>query len=306
MAFKNFELTTNDNKEIVCYRWEIKNPKAIVQIVHGMSEHAARYDNFAMFLNSNNISVYANDHRGHGKTAGTIERVGHAADEDGLTKTMEDVAQLNNYIQKENKGIPIFVLGHSMGSFISRLLSYTYPDLAKGYIFSATSAHPGIKGTAGVKLAAFIKTFGKRKRSKFFDTVAFGDFNKKYKPNRTKKDWLTRDEKIVDEYINDKFCMQIFSAQFFYDLASITIDINNDNNIKKSDLSKPILFMSGDMDPVGEYGKGISKVVDKYKELGAKNVDFRLYDGGRHEMLNETNKDEVYADVLSWILSKLN
>lgn len=305
MVYTNYELTASDNKKIVCYKWEVNNPVAIVQIVHGMSEHAGRYDEFAKFLNENNISVFAEDHRGHGKTAGLIERVGHMADEDGMTKVMEDVATLYKDIKAKHPNTPVFVLGHSMGSFISRLLAYSYPDIADGFIFSATSAHPGIKGTAGVKLAAFIKLFGKRNRSKLFDSIAFGDFNKKYKPNRTKKDWLSRDEKIVDDYINDDYCMQIFSAQFFYDLANITIDINEDTNIKNSDLTKPILFISGDMDPVGEYGNGITKVVDKFKELGAKEVTFNLYEGGRHEMLQETNRKEVYLDVLNWIKSKL-
>lgn len=305
MKYKNYELTVSDGKKIVCYKWEVNNPKAIVQIVHGMSEHAARYDEFAQFLNENEISVYAEDHRGHGKTAVSVERVGHMADEDGMTKVMEDVVMLHKEIKENNPNIPVFILGHSMGSFISRMLSYNYPDIADGFIYSATSAHPGIKGTAGVKLAALIKAFGKRNRSKLFDSIAFGDFNKKYKPNKTKKDWLSRDEQVVADYINDEYCMQIFSAQFFYDLATATIDINEETNIKNSDLTKPILFISGDMDPVGEYGKGITKVVDKYKELGAGDVTFKLYEGGRHEMLNEINRKEVYSDVLNWIVSKL-
>jgi alpha-beta hydrolase superfamily lysophospholipase len=305
MAFKNYELTTSDNKQLVCYKWDIENPKAIVQIAHGMSEYSARYEAFAQFLNSNGIAVFAEDHRGHGKTAGSIGRVGHVADEDGMTKIMEDVVLLYKDIKKKYSKIPVFILGHSMGSFISRMLAYSYPEIYDGFIFSATSAHPGLKGTVGVKLAALIKSFGKRNRSKLFDSIAFGDFNKKYKPNRTQKDWLSRDEKVVDDYIKDKYCMQIFSAQFFYDLASVSIDINEDTNITNSDLTKPILFISGDMDPVGEYGKGITKVVNKFKELGASDVSFSLYEGGRHEMLQETNKSEVYKDVLTWILAKI-
>lgn len=304
MAFKNYELTTSDNKQLVCYKWEVEKPKAIVQLVHGMSEHAARYDEFAMFLNDNGISVYAEDHRGHGKTAGTIERVGHVADEDGMTKIMEDVVFLYKDIKSKYSNIPVFILGHSMGSFITRMLAYNYPDIASGFIYSATSDHPGLKGSVGVKLAALIKSFGKRNRSKLFDSIAFGDFNKRYKPSRTKKDWISSDEKVVDKYLKDDYCMQIFSAQFFYDLANIALDINEDTNIENSDLNKPILFISGDMDPVGEYGKGITKVVNKFKKLGAKDLTFKLYEGGRHEMLQEVNKKEVFKDVLDWIISK--
>lgn len=301
MAYKNFEITSKDNKKLVCYKWKAENPKAVVQIVHGMSEHAGRYDEFASFLTQNGILVYAEDHRGHGKTAGTIERVGHVADEDSMGKIMEDVVLLHKKIKEDNPNLPVYLLGHSMGSFISRMFSYTHPDLVDGFIYSATSAHPGAKGSLGVKLAAIVKAFGKRKRSKLFDTIAFGDFNKKYKPNRTKKDWLTRDNQVVDNYIKDEFCMQIFSAQFFYDLANVVIDINEETNIKNSNLDKPILFISGDMDPVGEYGVGFKKVVDTFKKYGATDVTTKLYEGGRHEMLKEINREEVYNDILSWI-----
>ncbi len=305
MAYENFKIKTQDNEEVVCYHWAVEKPKAVVQLVHGMSEHLARYNDFAEFLVSKGFAVIGHDHRGHGKTADKIERVGHLADKDGMTKIVADTVEVYKKAKETYKSAKLFILGHSMGSFVARKLAYDFPELADGYMYSATGGHPGLKGTIGVKLAAIVKAFGKRNRSKFFDKIAFGDFNDKYEKKRTLKDWLSRDEEVVDDYINDPYCMQTFSAQFFYDLANIVLEVNNETNINKGDKTKPILFFSGSMDPVGEYTKGINKVVETFMKLEFKDVTIKIYEEGRHEMLNETNKEEVYEDVINWINRQL-
>lgn len=305
MSFENFDVISPDKVSVVGYEWPNKSPKAVLQIVHGMSEHMGRYDVFASFMVKNGFAVVGHDHRGHGKTAGKIERIGHIADEKGMEKLVEDVTHVNKWIKDKYQGVPVFILGHSMGSFVLRKLMHDYPEVGDGYLISATGGHPGIKGSAGKYIISLIKLFGKRHRSKFLNTLAFGDFNRKYTDKKTIKDWLSRDEKIVKDYINDSYCMQIFSAQFFYDLTGVVLEINNEDYIKKTELNKPIYFFSGTMDPVGDYTKGVNWVVDKFMKSGANDVTYKLYENGRHEMLNEINKEEVYEDLLAWIHSKI-
>ena len=306
MSYTNSEIRSFDLTPITLYHWEAKQPKAIVHIVHGMSEHAARYDHFAEFLRAADISVVASDLRGHGKTAGELKNVGHFATRNGWEKVCKDLLLITEKQIEENPQLPIVFLGHSMGSFLVRKLSYDYPDYGNGYIFSSTAGHPGLLGIAGVRIAKLnVKLMGKRNKSQLMTQLTFGDFNKKYKDNKTKKDWLSRDEDVVNQYINDPYCMQTFSSQFYSDLVNGLLEINTISNISKMNKDKPILFFAGDMDPVGNYGKGPEEVMLKMKKAGIKNIDFKLYEQGRHEMLNETNKMEVYELILNWIQSTI-
>lgn len=305
MSFKLHTIKATDGKELVAYHWEKSAPKAVIQIAHGMSEYAARYNHFAEFLVANGFAVVAHDQRGHGKTAGTIEKVGHIADANGMDLLASDVKDVAQFVDENYAEVPVFLLGHSMGSFVSRKVAFIYPNLYKGYLFSATGAHPGIKGAAGVQVASFLSLFGKRNRSKLLTNLAFGDFNKKFKPNVNDKDWLSRDSKVGEEYMKDPFCMQIFSAQFYKDMVQMVLDVNNATLVRKGDLTKPIYLFSGTMDPVGEYGKGTKRVEELYKKEGAADITLKFYEGGRHEMLNETNKEEVYQNLLNWVNTKL-
>ena len=210
MSYTNNTFKTHDDNELVTYTWSCDNPKGIIHIVHGMSEHADRYDHFATELTNQGFIVYSSDLRGHGKTAGPIENVGQFAMEDGWNKVVKDIIALSYNFKKQNPQLPLIILGHSMGSFLSRNVAYSEPDIADGYIFSATAGHPGLIGILGKGVANInMKMTGKKKRSKFMTKLAFGDFNKKYENPRTEKDWLSRDESTVDKYINDPYCMQI-------------------------------------------------------------------------------------------------
>lgn len=305
MNYKNFDLASTDGIRLVGYHWEHQKPKGVIQLIHGMSEHLGRYNDVANFFVLKGFAVVGIDQRGHGKTAGRLERVGHVADHNGMKKLVGDAALVNKWIKDKYDDIPVFILGHSMGSFVLRKLMHDYPAVGDGFIISATGGHPGIKGSVGKHIVAIIKAFGNRHRSKFLNTLAFGDFNRKYQDKKSIKDWLSRDENVVKKYINDPFCMQIFSAQFFYDLTNIVIEINSRNFIKESNLKRPILFFSGTMDPVGNYTEGVNWVVNQFKESGAKDVSYKLYENGRHEMLNEINKKEVYDDIMFWLETKL-
>ena len=305
MSYLNTEIRSFDLTPLTLYNWDCDNPKAILHIVHGMSEHAARYDHFAQWLNTKNISVVSSDLRGHGKTAGELKNVGHFATRNGWEKVCKDIVLITESIIEKHPNLPIIFLGHSMGSFLVRKISYSYPDYGQGYIFSSTAGHPGLLGIAGVRISNInVKLMGKRNKSQLMTKLTFGDFNKKYKDKKTNKDWLSKDESIVNKYINDPYCMQTFSSQFYSDLVNGLLEINDSNNIGKMKKEIPVLFFAGDMDPVGNYGKGPLEVQKKMKAVGLTDIEFKMYEGGRHEMLNEINKMEVYDLVLNWINSK--
>lgn len=299
--------STKDNLDIHVYKWEPenKNPIGIVQISHGMSETAIRYEYFAKNLTDNGYIVYINDHRGHGLTAKTIDNVGCLADSDGFTYLVEDINTLTNIIKEENEDLPIFLFGHSMGSFASQRYIMEYGNNIDGLILSGSNGKHGFILNIAEKIINYeIKKKGRLHRSKALDSLIFGGNNKKFKSPRTEFDWLSRDEKEVDKYIEDPFCGVLFTCGFFYDFIKGLQEIEDKENLKKVPLDLPIYIMSGDKDPIGKNGKGVLRLRDRYIKLGVKDVLCKLYEGGRHEMLNETNKDEVIRDILNWINEK--
>jgi alpha-beta hydrolase superfamily lysophospholipase len=305
MSFTNHIFKTQDGKTLVTYHWDCEKPRGIVHIVHGMSEHAARYNNFAEFLNENGFIVRSSDLRGHGKTAGSIENVGNFSMENGWNKVVKDIKALTEHFEGKTH-LPMIILGHSMGSFLVRNMMYKYPSVGDAYILSATAGHPGLLGSIGKTVAHFnMKLMGKKNRTNMMTQLAFGDFNKKYKPARTQKDWLSRDVEVVDEYIKDPLCMQIFTSQFYNDLLQGILDINDFKNIENSPKNKPIYMFAGDMDPVGNYGKGPQEVYDQFIKAGVEDVELKIYPNGRHEMLNEINNQEVYKDLLDWLALRI-
>lgn len=295
-----------DGCSITTYHWKVDRPKFCIHIIHGMSEYAGRYDDFAKWLNSKEISVFSSDLRGHGLTAGEIKNVGFFDSEDGWNKVVKDLSLIHKKFTAEIGLVPNIILGHSLGSLLARSLSIEYKELTDAFIFSASSDHPGIKGIIGKPIAKLnTLLFGKRKPSKFLDFLTYVDFNKRIKNIKTKKDWLSRDESVVENYINDPFCMQIFSNQFFTDLAYGILDVNKPMRIALMNPNIPILLLSGEMDPVGNYGKGTLNIARKFKSRKINKVTVKLFDGGRHEVLNELNKDEVYNYIYHWIKNTL-
>ncbi len=309
MSEDEFMIEAADKKKIFIYRWlpGMREPlKCIIQIAHGMAEHAARYRGFAKYLNSIGIGVYANDHRGHGKTAGNIEDVGYFADESGWDIVTDDMFQLTERIRRTHPEVPVFLLGHSMGSFLVRDYISRSESSVDGAILSGTAGDPGIMGNIGImiaKVSCMLK--GSRTPNKLLDKLSFGSFNKKFKPERTKFDWLSRDESVVDKYVGDEYCGGVFSSGFFLDLFQGIKKVNKKENVDRIRKDFPILFFSGEDDPVGNFSKGVMKVVKLFKKMGIEDLDYKFYKKGRHEMLNEINKDEVYADISAWISSKL-
>ncbi|MCH1960149.1 alpha/beta hydrolase [Romboutsia hominis] len=308
MRCTNFYFKGNDNLDIHVYKYEgeTDKPKGIIQIAHGMNETASRYEYFAKHLTKNGYIVYINDHRGHGKTAKTVENVGYLAKENGFYHLVEDMNILTNIIKNENEGLPIYLFGHSMGSFASQNYIMKYSHNIDGVILSGSNGDHGfILNLAEIIINREIKKHGRLYRSKFIDNLIFGRNNRKFKNTKTEFDWLSRDEEEVKKYIDNPFCGLIFTCGFFYDFIQGLKEIEDKHNLAKIPLDLPIYILSGDKDPIGKFGRGVFNLRDRYINLGVQDVSCKLYEGGRHEMLNETNKDDVIKDILDWINNKL-
>jgi alpha-beta hydrolase superfamily lysophospholipase len=306
MKSSGFNLHAADGSEFHVYEWlpDSGEIAGILQIAHGMAEHGKRYEPFAEFLTQNNFAVYANDHRGHGKTAGDITNVGFLGSDNGWDLLVSDCKLLGLHLQKTYTGIPHYVFGHSMGSLVVRNLIMDPGMNLNGAILSGTAFDPGILGFLGLLLTRVILSFNPGKSaSPFMNRLVFGAFNKSFVPNRTKFDWLSRDNEQVDKYIKDPYCGGVFSIRFFNDFLTGLIYVSKQRNMDKMSPGLPVLIFSGDKDPAGHNGKGVTEVYNKFKKAGMANVTLKLFPDGRHEMLNEINRDEVYGFILDWLLN---
>ncbi|HBG3251206.1 alpha/beta hydrolase, partial [Clostridioides difficile] len=308
MKCTNFTFKGEEGLDIYTYKWEdenIKKPKAVIQIAHGMAETAQRYETFAKVLTKNGYIVYINDHRGHGKTAKIIENVGHLAEKEGFRCLVEDMYTLTNIIKKENEDLPIYLFGHSMGSFASQRYIMDYSNNLSGLILCGSNGKQGIiLNLAHLIINREIKKYGRRSKSNKINNLIFGGEIIR-RNEKTKFDWLSRDKEQVEKYINDPFCGVVCSCGFFYDLVQGLKEIEDKENLKKVPLDIPIYIISGDKDPIGKNGKGVLRLRDRYIKLGVKDVTCKLYKDGRHELLNEINREEVFEDIICWLNNKI-
>ncbi|MFE4710778.1 alpha/beta fold hydrolase [Paenibacillus sp. NPDC056722] len=308
MLENSFTMTDPIGVDIHVYEW-LPEPGAtvrgIVQISHGMSETAARYARFAKALTSAGYTVYANDHRGHGKTAGQVNLLGDTG-EDGFYWMRRNLLQVAEIATSRHRDLPIFLFAHSMGSFLAQKLmceegSSTYA----GYILSGTNG-PRSMLSIGESLANLqYRLQGELHRSVLLNGLVFGSYNHGFLPTRTPFDWLSSDADEVDRFVSDPFCGAICTTRFFRDFFRLLRDIHSETSLASLCTDKPVYLFSGELDPVGMKGKGVLKLAELYKNKGIQDVACRLYPGGRHEMLNEVNRDQVTADVLDWLVHHL-
>ncbi len=301
-------VTLGDGKRVFYYRWDVTDgkPRAAVQIVHGMAEHAQRYEYLAQHLAEQGCVVYAQDLRGHGKTAEDDAELGWFADQDGWDRAAEDVREIGEKIAGEQPGIPLFLLGHSMGSFLARTAMIRFPGIYTGVILSGTGGDPGAAGTFGSWLARnHIKRFGPRHKDKMLDRLSFGSFNRSFRPNRTPFDWLSRDEAEVDAYIEDPRCGFVCTSAFFRDLLSGLRCIHDNREISRIPTRLPVLLFGGAEDPVGKRGKAVRRTAELFRKAGLKDVTLQLFSGARHELYHEVNRDEAAELTSRWILQHL-
>ncbi len=280
--------------------------KAIVQIMHGIAEHIDRYEAFMSFLADNGIMSVGTDHLGHGKSIESDEQKGFFAFEDGWDYAVKDEEILRLAMKSNYPELPIIVFGHSMGSFMARTHIIKYPEGFDAAIISGTGNQGAALVNMGLMMGNIVTGLkGAHHYSKFLNTLSMGSYNKIYENPKTEFDWLTRDEAAVQKYIDDPLCGFLPTCSLFRDMMVGIKFITTKENLASMNKDMPVYFMSGSMDPVGECGKGVQIAYNNFLETGMKDVSIKLYPDGRHEMLNELNKDEVYADILAWINSKL-
>ena len=307
-TFKDFYFNSSTGKNKIHARMCVPDaePRAIVQIIHGIAEYIERYDEFMSFLADNGIIAVGTDHLGHGKSIESEEQTGFFAYDNGWDYVVRDEEVLRLAMHENYPELPIIVFGHSMGSFMARTLLIRYPDAFNAAIISGTGNQGAALVNGGLIMGNLVTGLkGAHHYSKFLNNLAFGSYNKIYDNPKTEYDWLSRDEANVQKYIDDPLCGFIPSCSLFRDMMTGVKFITNKKNLTAMNKDMPVYFMSGDMDPVGECGKGVQKAYNNFLEAGMKDVSIKLYPGGRHEMLNEINKDEVYTDILAWLDSKI-
>ena len=276
-------------------------PRAIVQIVHGIAEFAARYDTFAQYLNSLGFMVVAEDHMGHGQSIGENGTQGYFAG--GWDAAVEDTCQLMRYMMEEFPGTPYILFGHSMGSFMARTILAKYPDSGiAAAVICGTGWQPRAALPALIKVVDSIcKKTGERNPSEKLQNMVFGGYNKKVAQPRTGYDWLTRDPEIVDAYVAHPLCGFTASTGLLRDMMQGILYIEQPENLSKMKKNLPVFFIAGGDDPVGSYGKGVERAAKEFRKAGMTDVSCTIYPQCRHEILNEINKEEIYSDVARWI-----
>lgn len=303
MQSATFTIAAPDGTSLHVNRWLPDGPaKAVVQIAHGMAEHSERYARFAEQLTSAGYAVYAQDHRGHGLTASAPEDEGYFTDAGGFATVVDDLHLVTERAKAEQPGLPFFLLGHSMGSFLARSYAARFGDELDGLILSGTGGDPGLLGKVGQLVATVEgRVRGRRHKSTLLNTLTFGQYNKPFQPNRTDFDWLSRDDAEVDKYIADSRCGNVFTSGFFADLLGGIAEVSSDDTVSRVPKDLPIHLVSGALDPVGDRTKGVQQVAGQYRRLGVADVTTKFWPEARHEVLNETNRDEVSAELIGWL-----
>jgi alpha-beta hydrolase superfamily lysophospholipase len=299
MPGSEFEFRADDGQTLLGRRWLPEgSPRAVLQIAHGLAEHSARYARLAAALNAAGYGAYANDHRGHGPKAAPPD-LGHFADEGGWDKVVGDLWTFNRLIAAEQPGLPIVFLGHSLGSFLGRGFLAKHSDALAGAALSGSNGKPPAIATLGRLIAREERLrLGKRGKSALILQLWFGEFNKPFKPARTDFDWLSRDERQVDEFVADPLCGFPFTTQLAIDVLDALPYVTSQKSLATIRKDMAVYVFSGERDPVGANIKGL---IQDLKAAGFTQLTTRLYPGARHETLNETNRDEVTRDLIAWL-----
>ena len=280
--------------------------KGIIQIIHGMEEYVGRYEDFAKFMTDHGFIVTGEDHLGHGDTVTEGGTYGYFCKQDPATVIVRDVHRLKKITQDKFPGLPIIIMGHSMGSFIARNYIYRYGTGINMAIIMGTGSTPGSVLNLGTFLSKVTGLFkGEKSKAKLISSMGFGGYFKKIPERRTDYDWLSANEKNVDAYIADPKCGFGFTANGYLALFELMKRMQKDVNVDAVPKDLPLYFVSGEDDPVGNYGEGVKQAAETYKNAGVRDVTVKLYKGDRHEILNEDDKETVKEDILKWITDRL-
>ena len=274
--------------------------KGVFVIIHGMSEHRKRYDDFAKFLSENGYGVFTYDQIGHGETASSNEELGYFGKKDGFKSLVYYAYHMCLEAKKEFKDVPLYVFGHSMGSIVARSLLKNHPDVMQALILSGPPNYQLLvrPGRAFSKILCFIQ--GDKKRNKYLKGMIFGNFGKQF-GSEVENSWLSVNKENVLNYNNDELCGFNFTKKGYYDMLTGLLDIHDTNHYLVNNTSKPILIVAGKDDPVIGKDSGIKTTIKDLEKPGYKNIELKLYENARHELLFENIHEEVYKDILEWV-----
>ncbi len=307
MNTTNFTFLSNDGKTAVhAVKWtpDSGEYKAILQITHGMVEFIERYEPFAKFLTDHDYMVVGHDHIGHGQSVASQDDWGYFCEENPSDTVVADMHKLRTLIQDENPNVPYFMLGHSMGSFMLRKYLAFHNENLRGAIIMGTGFTPGNMTELALKLTSLVTKFrGSRYRSKLIQGLAFGADYKGFDMTGEKPEnsWLTKEVEIVKAYYNEPRCTYMFTVNGYKGLFEAVSFSCNPENAALLPKKLPLFIVSGDKDPVGGLGKGVMVVYEMYKDMGIQDLTYKLYEDDRHEILNETDKQTVFEDILAWM-----
>jgi len=302
MKEQHFTFTADDGAKLFVYRWQpdVGIGKAVVHIAHGLAEHAGRYERLAETLTENGFVVFANDYRGHGKTAQSAEDVGHFADQHGWQRILKDIEELARLERNEFFGHRVILFGHSLGSLVAQHLATR--DLFDAVAMSGANGLVSPLVRVG-KLIAKLEHWrlGKRGKSELINNLTFDAFNKPFRPNRTSFDWLSRDEAEVDKYIADPMCGFLCSTQLWLDLLDAITESAKPEFRARVPKQLPMYLFSGSRDIANKEGRGSTALAEYYRSHGMEKVSYRIFTQARHETLNEINREEVTEHLVDWM-----
>ncbi|MBQ2022954.1 MAG: alpha/beta hydrolase [Lachnospiraceae bacterium] len=304
MREREFYLPSSDGMhQLRCMEWIPDGTiKAVLQITHGMVEHIERYREFCVWMAERGIVVIGHDHLGHGKTVSNREEFGYFGSKEGMTHVVKDIRRVTVYSKKKYPDQKLILLGHSMGSFLARKYLSVYKDGPDGFILMGTGAPPEALVSAGSLLAGSMRKLkGEMYRSPLLYKLSLGNYNAKFKPVKTPYDWLTRDESLSKDFGEDESCQFIFTTAAYQDFFRLILNVAKEEMAGHARTDAPILIISGDNDPVGDNGKGVRKVYERLHKAGVDRLEMVLYEGARHEILHEINRQEVFEDLYEWI-----
>jgi alpha-beta hydrolase superfamily lysophospholipase len=301
MTRKDLQIQGVDHQPIaICLWYDDRPPKAVVQITHGMAEHIQRYDGLAEYLLGLGYAVIGHDHRGHGRSV-VPGREGFFADQNGWDLVVSDLCKVNAFAKSQWPDTPVFLVAHSMGTYIAQAAMMRQPGLFNAAVLSGSGCESTAK-LSGARLIAQVecRRQGALGRSKLIDRLSFGHFNQAFSPVRTSHDWLSRDPEQVDAYLADPRCGFLCTNQMWCDLLGGMIEINTPSQLKKLNPELPVLILGGDRDPVSA-GGGLKKLARQLENAGVDRVDLKIWEGGRHEMLHELNRQRVFDYLGTWL-----
>lgn len=301
---ERFLFKADDGAEISAAKWMPQDePSALIQIVHGMNEHIGRYNETARFFAEKGYAVFGEDHRGHGLT-GKGGQMGHFADKDGYLKVINDNHTLLKLMKEKYPGKKLILLGHSMGSFISRNLAWKYGKDIDFLLISGSGNFSGWYIYSNLFLLSVFSLFKKQNDTlPFIHNIGMNDLNKSFEPRKTDYDWLSTDPAIAQEFINDPLCGAMNSIAFYRDLMMFMKSMQDKKNIEKIPKDLPVFIFSGSMDPVGRNGKTVKTAYENYVSAGLKNIKLKIFEGYRHELHKEPGKEQLFNEIIEWIES---